>query len=172
MEWISLKVRPRSHFDGQGDVSHLPTRLAEAKAPVLSICPLRAHSTLIERRQVLICSPQPCWNPSPLACQSQSCSELRGGSPAVSRGRWWELSFHGFPRCVMLFCIPKGRVCSVRVRRGPEPLKHRGRVLSEPDVYHMGLLRCKPAQHKPLVINTLFIYDRIILLKSLAMHPG
>lgn len=38
--------------------------------------------------------------------------ELRDGSPAVSRGRWRELSFPQLPRCVMLFCIPKGPVLS------------------------------------------------------------
>lgn len=52
MEWISLKVCPGSHFDGQGDVSHLPTRLAETEAPVLPLCPLRAHSIPIGSRQI------------------------------------------------------------------------------------------------------------------------
>lgn len=33
VEWISLKLCPRSHFDGQRGVSHLPTRLAETGAP-------------------------------------------------------------------------------------------------------------------------------------------
>lgn len=42
MEWISLKVCPRSHFDGQGDVSHLPTRLAETEAPCPSSLPLES----------------------------------------------------------------------------------------------------------------------------------
>lgn len=50
MEWISLKVCPRSHFDGQRDVSHLPTRLAETEAPVLSSLPLesRQHTKWVQ----------------------------------------------------------------------------------------------------------------------------
>lgn len=71
MEWISLKVCPRSHFDGQGDVSHLPTRLAETEAPVLPLCPLRAHSIPSGSRQTRMCTLQLPSNLSPLACQSQ-----------------------------------------------------------------------------------------------------
>lgn len=71
MEWISLKVCPGSHFDGQGDVSHLPTRLAETEAPVLPLCPLRAHSIPIGSRRILTCAPQLPSNLSPLAHQSR-----------------------------------------------------------------------------------------------------
>lgn len=71
MEWISLKVCPGSHFDGQGDVSHLPTRLAETEAPVLPLCPLRARSIPIGSRRILTCALQPPSDLSPLAYQSQ-----------------------------------------------------------------------------------------------------
>lgn len=54
--------------------------------------------------------------------------------------------------------------CSVWVEKGPEESTHQDPFLSNPDLLHMGPLKSKPKWHELFVINTLFIYDQIILL--------
>lgn len=126
MEWISLKVCPRSHFDGQGDVSQLPTRLAEAEAPVLPICPLRAHSRFLYMYPAALSEPLSPYLP---ITDRLIRPELREGSPAVTGGRWWELFFSTLSpmRDVILHSQRSSPFCPIPLRlceKGSEQSKH------------------------------------------------
>lgn len=161
MEWISLKVCPRSHFDGQGDVSHLPTRLAETEAPVLPLCPLRARSIPSGSRKTFMCAPQPPSNLSPLACQSQkqktstSTSNLKEKSHLLcqkaggSRPFIFNLCHGSFPWCV---AVLSALYCYIYMKKN----------LYNPNT----LLRAEHAH-----VKTCYHHSHTALLKSKAFLP-
>lgn len=97
MEWISLKVCPGSHFDGQGDVSHLPTRLAPDPNLSPSSLPLESpqHTNWVQAD----CDVCPAASIKPLNSHQKSLPAVSGGSKC----------FHSQLSPAFFFCSPKGQ---------------------------------------------------------------